>query len=377
VVVVGGGLLGVSAAYHLARAGVAPLLLEAGEVGAGATGRSAGMVVPGLAVPHPFAAAVLGAGVARDAYAATVAAVALVRELVDRERLDCDLAVDGLLTLGLGDAQCAGGRMLAAALAADGFAARVVERDELGELIATPVAEEVGGGLFLPDAATVDPARLVAGLAGSARAHGAAVVPGVAVRGLAAAGDRVRLDTAAGPVEAAAVVLAVNAWTPALLPAVPVVPARAQMLAHAPTAPVFRVPVTAAVGEHGEYWRQRPDGVVVVGGRRDRDAADRTTDQTPTDAVQRAVEQVLPALFPALALPPVRTRWAGAMALTGDGIPVADRVPGVPGAWFAVGCNGHGLALATALGRDLATAVVDGTAPAALAPYAADRPSLR
>jgi glycine/D-amino acid oxidase-like deaminating enzyme len=378
VVVVGGGLLGVSAAYHLAVAGMRPVVLEAGDPAAGASGRSAGMLVPGAAVPYPYVTSLLGHDTARDLYRRTVENVALVRDLADGERIDCALTLTGILTLGIGDAQCAAGRMIADVLSCDGFDVRVVERDDLGEFVGTPAADQVGGGLFQADAGSVDPARLVAGLADAAGGHGAHRVTGAAVRSLSSVGGRIELDTSAGPVSSASAVVALNAWAPALVPELVglVTPARAQMLAYNPVGPVFRVPVTAALAEHGEYWRQTPGGEILVGGRRDLDRGFATTAQVPTDEVQRGVEQVLPSVFPGLRLPAVRVRWAGAMAMTPDGLPVAGPVPAVPGAWFAAGCNGHGLAFAASLGRSLADAVVTGHAPADLAPFALARPSL-
>jgi glycine/D-amino acid oxidase-like deaminating enzyme len=378
VVVVGGGLLGVSAAYHLAVAGMRPVLVEAGVPAAGASGRSAGMLVPGAAVPYPYVTSLLGHDAARDLYQRTVENVALVRDLADEERIECALTLNGILTLGIGDGQCAAGRVLAEVLALDGFEVRVVERDDLAEFVRTPTADHVGGGLFQADGGSVDPARLVAGLAEAARRHGAQLVTGTAVRLIDGRGGRIELDTSAGPVSSASAVVALNAWTPALIPELLglITPARAQMLAYEPVEPVFHVPTTAALTEHGEYWRQTPGGEIRVGGRRDLDHDFATRDQIPTEEVQRGVEQVLPALFPQLRLPAVRARWAGAMAMTPDGLPVAGRVPGVPGAWFAAGCNGHGLALAASLGRSLAEAVATGRTPTELEPFSVVRPSL-
>lgn len=378
VVVVGGGLLGVSATYHLAVSGMRPILLESHTPGAGASGRSAGMLVPGFAVPYQYAIALLGHHAARELYTWTIENVDLVRALVDRERIDCELSTGGVLTLGLGQAQCDVGRTLAAALRADGFDVQVVERDDLDVLVGTPAAADIGGGLFQPVAGSVDPARLVAGLAAAAGRHGAHLVGGVAVRSITAANGRIELETGAGPVSCASAVIALNAWTSELVPELGriIAPARAQMLAYAPTEPVFRVPVTAAVSDHGEYWRQAGSGEIVVGGRRDLDHSSATTAQVTTADVQCGVEQILPALFPQLRLPPVQARWAGAMATTPDGLPVAGSVPGVTGAWFAGGCNGHGLAFAASLGRVLAEAVIEGRAPAALSHFDPARPSL-
>ncbi|MFB4273524.1 NAD(P)/FAD-dependent oxidoreductase, partial [Nonomuraea sp. GTA35] len=149
-----------------------------------------------------------------------------------------------------------------------------------------------------------------------------------------------------------------------------------EMLAYAPAAPLFRAPTGGSVSPTGEYWRQTADGQIIIGGRRDLDVGFATTAQTPTDEVQAAVERVLPGLFPELDLPPVTSRWAGAMARTPDQMPLAGPVPDVPGAWFAVGCNGHGLAFAAFLGHALAQAVIDRHAPDALEPFSPTRPTL-
>ncbi|HEY9524640.1 MAG TPA: FAD-binding oxidoreductase [Thermopolyspora sp.] len=378
VVVVGGGLLGVSAAYWLAEAGLGVLLLEAAVPGAGASGRNAGMVGPGLAVPYPQAVAMLGPVLARELHRMTIDNVALVRELVATEQIDCELSADGQLNLGVGEQGWDERRRRADLLAAAGFAVRIVEREELDHFIGTPVAEHVCGAVFQQDAVSVNPTRLVAGIAHAARRRGAQILTGVSVQSIADDGPRIRLQTSAGPVSCAAAVVAVNAWTPALVPEMAglVTPARAQMLAYAPTAPVFRVPASASVSHTGEYWRQTTSGQIIVGGRRDQDRGFVTTAQTPTDEVQAAVERVLPDLFPDLDLPPVTTRWAGAMARTPDGMPIAGPVPGVPGAWFSVGCNGHGLCFAALLGRSLAQAVIDRRTPKVLEPFSPARPTL-
>ncbi|MEO3801981.1 FAD-binding oxidoreductase [Nonomuraea sp. B1E8] len=378
VVVIGGGLLGVSTAYWLAEAGLDPLLLEAGVPGAGASGRNAGFVGPGLAMPYQQAVAMLGRTQAREVHRSTIGNVALVRQLVAKEDIDCELSADGQLSLALGQAQGNAARKRAELLTADGFPIDVVEREELGRFIGTPVAAHVSGGLYKPDAVSVNPMRLVAGLAQAARRRGAQIMSGVQVRSIARNHGRIQLQTSAGPLSCAAAVVAVNAWTPALVPQAAglVTPARAQMLAYAPAAPVFRVPTGGSVSPTGEYWRQTADGQIIIGGRRDLDVGFATTAQTPTNEVQAAVERVLPGLFPELDLPPVTTRWAGAMARTPDQMPIAGSVPDVPSAWFAVGCNGHGLAFAAFLGYALAQAVIDRHIPDVLEPFSPTRPTL-
>lgn len=378
VVVIGGGLLGVSTAYRLAEAGLDPLLLEAGVPGTGASGRNAGFVGPGLATPYPQAVAMLGRTLARELHRLTIGNVALVRQLVAKEDIDCELSADGQLSLAVGQAQWNATREQAELLAADGFPVEVVERAQLGRFIGTPVAEHVGGALYQPDALSINPVRLIIALAHAAQRRGAQIMTGVQVRSIAHHSGRIQLQTNVGPLSCAAAVVAANAWTPALVPQTAglITPARAQMLAYAPAAPVFRVPTGGSVSPTGEYWRQTADGQIIIGGRRDLDVGFATTVQTPTDEVQAAVERVLPGLFPELDLPPVTTRWAGAMARTPDQLPITGALPDVPGAWFAVGCNGHGLAFAAFLGHALAQAIIDRHSPDVLEPFSLGRPTL-
>jgi glycine/D-amino acid oxidase-like deaminating enzyme len=72
----------------------------------------------------------------------------------------------------------------------------------------------------------------------------------------------------------------------------------------------------------------------------------------------------------------VARRWAGLMAFTSDGMPIADRAPGLPGVWIVGGFCGHGMPFGMRLGQLLAEAAVSGAKPEALAPFRLDRPTL-
>jgi gamma-glutamylputrescine oxidase len=96
----------------------------------------------------------------------------------------------------------------------------------------------------------------------------------------------------------------------------------------------------------------------------------------PTAAVQAALEQVFPRLFPALGALRVVQRWAGLMAFTPDYLPIADRVPGLPHAWVVGGFSGHGMPFGMRMGQLLAEAAIADSAPAALEPFRINRPTL-
>src|SRR5687768_15242340 len=82
VVVIGGGLLGVASAYWLARSGVATVLIEQGDLAAGATGRNGGFMVAGTAERYPAAIARLGHATARAVWQLTLENRALLRRVL-------------------------------------------------------------------------------------------------------------------------------------------------------------------------------------------------------------------------------------------------------------------------------------------------------
>jgi gamma-glutamylputrescine oxidase len=379
VVVVGGGLLGTATAYWLARAGVAAVLIEQGDLASGATGRNGGFMVAGTAERYPAAVARLGHTTARDIWQLTLDNRALLRRVLAEEAIDCDYREPGHLHLALGDAQLAELSGDVAALRADGFAAELLDRRQIQELIATPLGPSISGGLFAPEDGLLHSARLVYGLAAAAERHGARIISDTPLRSLAPDGEQLLVRTTRGDLLARAAVVAANAWLGQIVPALAarVTAVRGQALAFAPVPAIFTHGMGAALTPTGEYWQQAPDGTIVLGGCRavapGQDVGIR--DSRPTPEVQAALDQVLPGLFPALAGLGVVRRWAGPMAFTDDYIPIADHAPDMPNTWVVGGFCGHGMPFGMRLGQLLAQAAVDGT-PAALAPFRLDRPTL-
>lgn len=381
VVVVGAGVLGAATAYWLARAGARPLLLDRGQPPAGASGRNAGFHGFGTAEMYHDAIARLGHATAREVAHLTLKSRELLRQVLAEEAIACDYREPGYLLLALNDTQLASQAAMVARLQDDGFDAALIDRQQVQELIATPLGPEVAGGFFRPGNGLLHSARLVHGLVRAAERHGAQVRPGCEVRAIKSRAGAVQIDTNRGQVQAGAAVVAVNAWTQRLLPALwgVVAPVRGQMLAYAPTEPVFTCAMAADLTTTGEYWQQTPDGAIVLGGCRTYgDGAEVGVEQAvPTEAVQQALESVFPRLFPSLAGLRVERRWAGLMAFTADYLPVADRAPGLSSVWVTGGFCGHGMPFAMRMGQLLAEAAVQGAAPAGLAPFRIDRATLR
>jgi|SRR5579859_338177 len=193
-------------------------------------------------------------------------------------------------------------------------------------------------------------------------------------------GNAVRLQTSRGTLLAGSVVVAANIWTRILLPMLAdiIVPVREQMLAYAPITQVFTTGLSAVVTVH-EYWQQTLDGTILIGGcgsvAPNEDIG--IWEDTPTQVVQEAIEQVLPRLFPALASLQVAQRWAGLLDYTTDNHPIVDRVPAMPNVFFVCGFSGHGMPYGMRFGQLLAESVLAGEVAPALWPFRMNRPTLR
>lgn len=378
-VVIGGGLLGAATSYWLARSGVEVILLERTGIAYGATGRNGGFVSVGTAEGYLDVIALLGREAARGLMTLTLENQSLWQQVLTEEEISCDYRKPGGLTLALNEEQYRAIREAVEALQHDGFTVHLLDRTQTQELIATPLGPEVMGAKFMPQHALVHSAKLVHGLARAAQRHGARLYR-ASVQRLEAAGKDVLVHTEQGKIAASAVVVAANAWTGEILPVLAqrIVPVRGQMLAYAPTTPVFKTAISASVTATGEYWQQTLDGSIVLGGCREaaseQDVAVRAAQ--PTSEVQAALEQVFPRLFPQLTGLRVVQRWAGLMAFTRDHLPIVDRVPNIPGAWFVGGFSGHGMVFGMRLGQLLASVATGEAIPPALRHLRLDRPTL-
>ena len=357
-VVVGGGIVGLSTAWWLARLGgdgLRVVLLEAGGLAGRASGRNAGFLLTGT--PQPFTR--LAARIGRDAALSLWERSRENRELLRREVLDpgrvgADFLPEGSWIASIaGTGQEAELEASAAELAREGFECAWRDR---AAVRAASGSELLGGAIFQPRDGGLDPVRLCRGLASTG---GFEARTGVRVSALEPEGPeeggRVRLVTDAGELVAPRVVLALNAYAANLLPhlAAEVRPVRGQMLA---TAPGERsLEGVWYVDDGHEYLRQLADGTVILGGSRlVAEDAEIGYLESPTGKVQGALDEFLRRGFPRLAGRPVRHRWAGTMGFTPDGVPRTGAVPGLPAALYAAGFTGHGMSLGFATGRWLA-----------------------
>jgi len=332
VAIVGAGIAGIATAYHLTRAGAKAVVLEARTVAEVASGRNAGFLLAGVAENFAAATERYGEGRALRVWRFTRHNQQLVREVVAREHIECDLAWNGSVQIAGDDEEWVEACASTERLRREGVRVRLVPEERAA------IYDEDG---------ELHPVKYVRGLARSAAGAGARIHEHTRVT--AVGGDGVRTDR--GRVRAGAVVVCVNAYSQHLVP-LRVRPVRGQMLATAPVARrVFDRPAYAHRGFR--YWRQRADGRLLIGGWRDT-AVDEEVgeDERTTARVQDQLERFLRERAPEAT---ITHRWAGIMGFSHDALPYAGRL--ASGVFVNAGFTGHGMAFATATGELVADLV--------------------
>ena len=322
VLVIGGGITGVSLMHHLGHAGIDAVLVERHHLAAGASGRNAGLLLAGVADCYAEAVRIFGRPQARDIWSMT-----------EENHTQEIAAVTG---------QEIGYRRKGSVILASG--AREAEQlAESAELMAEDgfECEWDGSRLTNPGDGEVTPSLLVAAFARQAAAG--SIREGVEVTAIERANGGLLVHAGGDECRAGCVIVATNAYTPQLLPHVPIQPRRAQMLASAPEATrLCDKPIYSHFGYR--YWRQLPSGEVLVGGWRDT-AFDIEVgyDERPTPGIQGHLESHLRQLG---AHGEITHRWAGTMGFTESGLPLIGPVDGLPNVYLCAGYNGHGMGFA-------------------------------
>jgi glycine/D-amino acid oxidase-like deaminating enzyme len=357
IAIVGGGYTGLSAAYHLAREhGVRAVVLEAGPIGWGASGRNGGFCgLGGSKLGYGAMAQRWGVPEAARFFAAQKAGVALVRALAADEGIDLEVAGEGEHYLAHRTSRWHELEN-AAATAQRLFGERwpLWRKAELEErLLRSPEAQ---GCLVVPHYFGLHPLRYVRGLARAAAARGAAVHADTPVLAWQRAGGRHRLATPGGTVTAGRVLFATNGYTPEGLDPLlngRLLPALSSILVTRPLTPAEQAAQgwtrPALVADSRRllfYIRLLGDGRLLFGARGGLDAS-----PGAFAARQAWMERRLGQKFPAWHGVPVEFAWWGLVCLARDLLPHLgwlDESRTTLGAWAY---HGGGVAFATMFGR--------------------------
>ncbi|MEO6363158.1 MAG: FAD-dependent oxidoreductase [Caldimonas sp.] len=372
VIVIGAGVVGVSIAYQLAALGAGRVLvLERGQIGAGTTAQSSGILRTHYSVPENVALARLSWAV-YERFAAS---------------LDDDEASAGLVRCGYLIAAPEGPRLgpLREALAAQESSGIAVERlDARQAAERLPLCRFDDAALigFEPDAGYADAYLVTTGFARAARRRGVTICEGVAVEGLRREGARVvGVDSSAGRFDAPLVVSAQNIWAGELERwtgiRMPVAAERHRVVALAGPEPYTRaMPVYKDLGSPGMFYCRSYGGTQMLvsegTGGETLAAPDIEQGDVSLDYVAEIGAQVAER-FPSFETAGLASSWTGVYDVTPDWNPVLGRIPEVPGLIVAYGFSGHGFKLAPAVGRVIAQEALGLATDVPLAPYALER----
>ena len=360
VAIVGGGILGCAAAWHLARAGVRDVLvLERDELNAATTSQAAGLI--GQLRTSAVKSAIVGQ---------TLADIATL----EAEGLASGFRRTGSLRLALTPARDAEIREQVRAARGFGVDAALIGADDVRRLAPGIEPSKDHVAAWMPNDGYAEPYTLASAYATAARRLGVTLVTGCEVLGIRIAGGRARgVTVGEGDVDAEVVVIAAGAWTGAIAAhagaAVPAFAVRHQAWVTAPMAwvtstfPVVRVPDRLAYvrpevgGLMLGFFETTPLGVDVGA------CADFTVTATPrAGEVLTAHAPGLMEVVPGLGEAPVIGGTAGVPTYTPDGHFVVGPLPGIAGLFVATGCCAHGIAGSGGVGRAL-TEAVTGMAP--------------
>ena len=362
-VVIGGGVVGCSIAYHLARRGLRDvLLLERDAVGAGTTSKAAGGIRVQFATETEIRF--------------SLESIAVFERFRDEFGVDPGYARIGYLYLLSEDRQLQSFEKRIALQTRLGADVRVITPDDARRLVPALRVDDLVAAVWGPQDGMAGPAEVTNGFARRARELGARIVEGVEVTALTLERGRVAgLRTPQGDV---ATPLAINAAGPAAARVgrlagleLPVLPRRRHIFFTEPFPEIpGPVPLTGDVSS-GFYFRKELEQVLLSPG----DVEDIGEDsRVPMDwgkveeTVQKAVHRL-----PIIERARIAGGWAGLRPLTPDDHAIIGWAPGVEGFFLAVGFGGHGFQHAPATGRYVAEWLTDGRPSLDLSLFAPER----
>ena len=356
VCVIGGGFAGLNTALGLCERGLRDVvLLEADEIGHGASGRNGGFVFSGFSRDEDALLRDLGPERARALHAGTVRAVGLIRERTRRYAIGCDLVDAGVLWVNWFRAPAvlrARQRLLREHYGIDW---RWVPRAELCAQLHTARYHDA---LYEPDAFHFHPLRYAHGIAAAAAGQGARVHPRSPALSLVRAGAGWRVRTPEGEVQAEQVVLACGGYLAGLHRRVDagVLPIATYVMATEPLGARLQEAMATQAAVYDtrfafDYYRPLPDTRLLWGGRI-------SILQRSPDAVRRLLLRDLLRVYPQLDGVRVDFAWSGLMSYARHAMPQLGQVE--PGLWLAQAFGGHGVAPTTLAGETLAAAIAEG-----------------
>jgi glycine/D-amino acid oxidase-like deaminating enzyme len=357
VAVIGAGFTGLSAARTLARRGVKVAVLEAETIGWGASSRNGGMVLTGLKPGVNKLISMYGRKRAQRMYAASLASIDCVEEIVREEGIECDFVRCGHLEVACKQKHFDDyARQVEVIEREFGHQLRVVPRRELQTEIGSSIYY---GGMMDAASAGLNPAKYVAGLARAADRAGAQIVENARVeiieREARQGTQGWRVTTSRGHLWARDVFVGTSGYTGAATPALrkKIIPIGSYII----TTEVLPEALARELSPQNRmiydsknylyYYRLTPDHRVLFGGRAAFFPETEDSIRRSAEILRRGMIDV----YPQLQNVKVEYAWGGTLDFAFDIMPHAGQMDGI---YYALGYAGHGVAMATWQGQKMA-----------------------
>lgn len=359
--IIGGGILGLSTALHAAKSGLSTTLIEASVIGAGASGRNGGLVVPSLPRVGP-SQAVAQLGAPGERLVSMIASGArYVFDLIAEHRIACDALPSGWLHPAHAASLVPNLKARLADWRSAGATLTWLDAEETRERIGCP---RFHGAIFDPSGGHLNPFAYTRGLARAAATAGASIHERSPAVSIERQNDGWLIGTPSGSMTARMVIQATNVQPPGLSGGGDSTVRRSTvpLFVYQMATPVLSeeirktlLPGREALSDTRNNLfaiRWTADHRIVIGGMASITQANGAS-RVPRKAIKR-----LNAMFPRLKLQTMEYVWRGQATLTGDFLPrLFQPAPN----WLApIACNGRGIVLTTSLGKALANFAIDG-----------------
>ena len=355
VVVIGGGVVGTSAAFHLARAGVKKVtLLERSFIGAGATGKSGALVRQHYTNPYDGELAakslpyfldwesVVGAGDPRYVKSG------MLRLATPKEENRLEANVEMLQGVGV--------------------TTWIISPDDINEIDPGIYTGDITAAAWEPESGYAEPSATAFGFAEAASKRGASVRSGVAATRVLTEGGRVvGVETNEGTIATEHVLVAAGAWADRLLNPLgldyELEPTRVQVCVFRRPDGLPRVHPVVIDGVHIMWLRSEGEfstlaGIEIEHAGADPDDFDESVSQTFIAETKARLRQRMPSMAHA----PLRGGWVGVITMSPDAHVILGAEPSVPGLYLAVGDSGTNFKTAPAIGQCLTEVITTGEA---------------
>lgn len=354
VVIIGGGIAGLSAAYWIGKEdpSMKVVVVEKYEIGAGATGRNAGFVTCGSVEHFNRLVEKHGKEEALQIWQFSEENMRLLKQHIiqdDAEKLLFEHK--GSFSLASTDVEFKELQSSAALMKSMNVAVETIDESGIKSRLG---AEGFVGGIKYVGDGSVHPIKLLEGIR-SKLSPNVSVCEHHEVHAIESAGDGKRVRTNKGSIDCSLVVYATNGYSPLLNKFFDdkIFPTRGQILATAPVPRFMEGPCYANFVL--DYFRQLPTGEMVIGGFRQlqKDVEKGYSDEA-SDIIQLALEEFLHKHIPSVRKTKITHRWSGIMGFSVDGQPMVGALPTDDQLFFVGGFTAHGLGLAFHSGKVLA-----------------------